>query len=110
MFVLASETVAGLSIQWGNFVWPMIVIWTLGSAIIYRLHRFHISATYVLSFLGFALLRSWITGDPWRSEISPITGPMYQLFIFFIITDPKTTVRSKLGPCAPVSPVPAVQT
>ncbi len=99
MFVLASGTVAGLSIQWGNFVWPMIVIWTLGSAIIWRLRRFHISATYVVSFLAFALLRSWITGDPWRSEISPITGPMYQLFIFFMITDPKTTVRSKTGQC-----------
>src|SRR5271155_5153815 len=99
MFILASGTVAGLSIQWGNFVWPMIVIWTLGSAIIWRLRRFHISATYVLSFLAFALLRSWITGDPWRSEISPITGPMYQLFIFFMITDPKTTVRSKAGQC-----------
>src|SRR5246127_492988 len=61
MFILASGTVAGLSIQWGNFVWPMIVIWTLGSVIIYRLHRFHISATYVLSFLAFAFLRSWIT-------------------------------------------------
>jgi enediyne biosynthesis protein E5 len=58
MFILASGTVAGLSIQWGNFVWPMIVIWTLGSAIIWRLRRFHISATYVLSFLAFALLRS----------------------------------------------------
>jgi hypothetical protein len=29
------------------------------------------------------------------SEIAPITGPMYQLFIFFMITDPKTTVRPK---------------
>jgi Na+-translocating ferredoxin:NAD+ oxidoreductase RnfD subunit len=109
MFVLASGTVAGLSIQWGNFVWPMIVIWTLGSAIIYRLHRFHISATYVLSFLGFAFLRSWITGDPWRSEISPITGPMYQLFIFFMITDPKTTVRSKVGQCVTVFAVAALE-
>jgi hypothetical protein len=50
MFILASGTVAGLSIQWGNFVWPMLVIWTLGSAIIWRLRRFHMSATYVLSF------------------------------------------------------------
>jgi Na+-translocating ferredoxin:NAD+ oxidoreductase RnfD subunit len=24
---------------------------------------------------------------------------MYQLFIFFMITDPRTTVRSKLGQC-----------
>jgi enediyne biosynthesis protein E5 len=102
LFVLASGTVAGLSIQWGNFVWPMLVIWLLGSAIIYRLQRFHISATYVVSFLAFAFLRSWITGNPWQAEISPITGPMYQLFIFFMVTDPKTTVRTKTGQCVVV--------
>jgi enediyne biosynthesis protein E5 len=109
MFLLASDTVAGLSIQWGNFLWPMLVIWTLGSFIIWRLRRFHISATYVVSFLAFALLRSWITGDPWRSEMSPITGPMYQLFIFFMITDPKTTVSSKTGQCIVVFAVAAVE-
>ena len=109
MFLLASDTVAGLSIQWGNFLWPMLVIWTLGSFIIWRLRRFHISATYVVSFLAFALLRSYITGDPWRSEVSPITGPMYQLFIFFMITDPKTTVSSKTGQCFVVVAVAAVE-
>ena len=109
MFVLASGTVAGLSIQWGNFVWPMMVIWVLGSAIIWRLKRFHISATYVLSFLGFALIRSWITGNPWQAEVSPITGPMYQLFIFFMVTDPKTTVRSRTGQCVVVFLVAAVE-
>jgi hypothetical protein len=109
MFVLAAGTVAGLSIQWGNFVWAMIAIWVLGSAIIWRLRRFHISATYVVSFLGFALLRSWITGNPWQAEVSPITGPMYQLFIFFMITDPKTTVRSKTGQCVVVFLVAAVE-
>ncbi len=109
MFVLASGTVAGLSIQWGNFVLPMMVIWVLGSAIIWRLRRFHISATYVLSFLGFALLRSWITGNPWQAEVSPLTGPMYQLFIFFMITDPKTTVRSRTGQCVVVFLVAAVE-
>jgi enediyne biosynthesis protein E5 len=109
LFVLASGTVAGLSIQWGNFVWPMLVIWVLGSAIIYRLQRFHISATYVVSFLAFAFLRSWITGNPWQAEISPITGPMYQLFIFFMVTDPKTTVRSKTGQCVVVFLVATVE-
>lgn len=97
MLFLATEAVASLSIQWGNNIWSMLVIWLLGSTIIWRLRRFHICATYVLSFLAFALLRSWISGDPWQSEISPITGPEYQLFIFFMITDPKTTVRSRLG-------------
>lgn len=98
-FFLAADTMAGLSIQWGNYKAPLIVIWVLGSIIIYRARRFHISATYVVSFFVFAFLRSWITGDPWASEIAPITGPMYQLFVFFMITDPKTTVKSKLGQC-----------
>jgi Na+-translocating ferredoxin:NAD+ oxidoreductase RnfD subunit len=99
LLFLAPETVASLSIQWGNYLWPMLVIWFLGSVIIWRLRRFHITAIYVVSFLAFAFLRSWMTGSPWQSEIAPITGPMYQLFIFFMITDPKTTVRSKRGQC-----------
>jgi len=99
LLFLAPETVAALTIQWGNFIWPLLVIWILGSVIIWRAKRIHISITYVLAFLAFAFLRSWITGDPWRSEISPITGPMYQLFVFFMITDPKTTVRSKKWQC-----------
>jgi Na+-translocating ferredoxin:NAD+ oxidoreductase RnfD subunit len=97
MLFLAADTVASLSIQWGNYLWPMLVIWALGSIIIARLHRFHITGIYVASFLAFAFLRSWMTGSPWQSEVAPITGPMYQLFIFFMITDPKTTVRSKRG-------------
>lgn len=96
---LAPETVSSLSVQWGNFIWPMLVIWILGSIIIWRARRFHICATYVISFFAFAFLRTWITGDPWQAEIAPITGPMYQLFVFFMITDPRTTVRSKTGQC-----------
>lgn len=99
LLFLAPETVAALTIQWGNFIWPMLVIWVLGSIIIWRAKRFHISATYVLSFFAFAFLRSWITGDSWQSEVAPITGPMYQLFVFFMVTDPKTTVRSKFWQC-----------
>jgi len=99
LLFLAPQAVASLSIQWGNNVWPMLVIWVLGSIIIYRVHRFNITGTYVLSFLAFAFLRSAITGHPWQAEVAPITGPMYQLFIFFMITDPKTTVRSRTGQC-----------
>lgn len=99
LLFLAPETMAVLSIQWGNNYWSLLVIWVLGSIIIWRARRFHISATYVVSFVLFAFLRSWITGDPWQAEMAPITGPMYQLFVFFMITDPKTTVRSKTGQC-----------
>ena len=99
MLFLAAESVATLSIQWGNNVWPMVVIWMLGSAILWRARRLQISATYVASFFVLAFVRAWITHDPWQSEIAPITGPEYQLFIFFMITDPRTTLRSKTGQC-----------
>jgi hypothetical protein len=97
MLFLAPQTVASLSIQFGNSIWPMIVIWTLGAIIISRLKRLHICATYVVSFLLLAGTRSLITGHPFAAEVAPITGPMYQLFIFFMITDPKTTVQSRKG-------------
>jgi hypothetical protein len=97
MLVLAADAVAGLSVQWGNTLLPMIVVWCFGSVIIHSLGRFHITATYVASFVAFASVRSIVTGHPFLSEVAPITGPMYQLFIFFMITDPKTTVRPVWG-------------
>ncbi len=106
---LAVDTVATLSVQWGNNLWAMLVIWSLGSIIIARLHRFHICAAYVTSFVAFAAVRSWMVGDPFVSELSPITGPEYQLFIFFMITDPKTTVRTRWGQCAVAFCVAAVE-
>src|SRR5690242_17935749 len=96
---LLPASVAMLSIQWGNNLWSLVVIWILGSVILWRLRRLHISATYVVAFLLLAVLRAHIIHEPVLSEISPITGPEYQLFIFFMITDPKTTVRSKTGQC-----------
>jgi enediyne biosynthesis protein E5 len=97
MLFLAPYTVASLSIQWGNNVWPMVVVWALGTLIISRVNRFNITGTYVASFIFFAWVRHLVTGDPFLSEVAPITGPMYQLFVFFMITDPKTTLRSKWG-------------
>jgi len=97
MLFFAPFSVAGLSIQWGNNIWPMLVIWMLGLVIVTRAKRYHITITYVISFMFFALIRSLITGDAFLTEVAPLTGPMYQLFIFFMITDPATTVRSRKG-------------
>jgi Na+-transporting NADH:ubiquinone oxidoreductase subunit NqrB len=92
MLLLAPDTVASLSVQWGNNLLPMVVVWVFGAVILRMLGRLHITLTYVASFLLFAILRAAVTGHPFLSEVAPITGPMYQLFIFFMITDPKTTV------------------
>src|SRR5258708_37200324 len=57
LLFLAPETMAILSIQWGNNYWSLLVIWTLGSIIIWRPTRFPISATFVVSFLFLSFLR-----------------------------------------------------
>ncbi len=91
------EAFTTLSVQWGNTFWPMMIVWILGALITWRVKRLHITGVYVGSFILFALIRSGITGHSFLAEVAPITGPMYQLFIFFMITDPKTTVRSRWG-------------
>ena len=95
MLLLAPDVVAGLSVQWGNNLLPMVFVWMFGTVILYTVGRLNITVTYVAAFMVLAVVRAWYTGHPVLSEISPITGPMYQLFIFFMITDPKTTVGPK---------------
>ncbi len=95
MLFMAPLSVAGLGIQWGNNLAAMSVIWLLGLLIVYRAKRFHVSAAYVISFTIFAYGRSLITADPFLAELAPLTGPMYQLFIFFMVTDPGVSVAGK---------------
>jgi Na+-transporting NADH:ubiquinone oxidoreductase subunit NqrB len=95
MLVLAADTVASLSVQWGNNLLPMVIVWIFGAIILRMVGRLHITLTYVASFVAFAVVRALVTGNPFLGEVAPITGPMYQLFIFFMITDPKTTVGPK---------------
>jgi Na+-translocating ferredoxin:NAD+ oxidoreductase RnfD subunit len=97
LFFFAPSSVAGLSIQWGNNIIPMLVIWMLGIVIVLKAKRLHITLTYVASFLFFSWIRSLILGVPFLTEAAPLTGPMYQLFVFFMITDPATNVKGRKG-------------
>jgi hypothetical protein len=92
--------VAPLNTQWGNNMWPMLVIWVVGLYTIWKVKRFHITATYIVAFVALAAVRGVVTGDGFWTEVAPLTGPMYQLFALFMITDPVTTVSSKKGEMA----------
>ena len=67
----APGIVAALSEQWGNDLWAMAVIWLLGSVILWRAKRFHVSFTYAASFVVLAYLRSLMTETPFLSEVAP---------------------------------------
>jgi Na+-translocating ferredoxin:NAD+ oxidoreductase RnfD subunit len=100
LLFLAPFAVAPLSVQWGNDLWPMLVIWVLGLFTIWQAKRAHITIAYVASVFVFAFVRSLVSGTAYAAEVAPITGPMYQLFALFMITDPKTTVSSPWGAVA----------
>jgi len=97
LLLATPSRISVLSHQWGNDLPTNLVIWCFGLAITARVRVLHITLTYVASFLVLNGLRSRMLGQPLLPEIAPITGPMYQLFIFFMITDPRTVVRGRRG-------------
>lgn len=95
LLLAAPNRISVLSHQWGNDLVTNLVIWGFGLAITSRVRVLHLTLAYVASFLLLNGLRSVLLGQALSPEIAPITGPMYQLFIFFMITDPRTVVRAR---------------
>jgi Na+-translocating ferredoxin:NAD+ oxidoreductase RnfD subunit len=95
LLLAAPNRISVLSHQWGNDVVTNLVIWIFGLVIAARVRVLHITLTYVASFLVLNSLRAALLHQPILPEIAPITGPMYQLFVFFMITDPRTIVRER---------------
>jgi Na+-translocating ferredoxin:NAD+ oxidoreductase RnfD subunit len=95
LLLAAPSKVAVLSHQFGNDLVTNLVIWTFGLIIAKRVGVLHITLTYVASFLVLNGLRALAFGQPLYPELAPVTGPMYQLFVFFMITDPRTVVKGR---------------
>src|SRR5262245_24653787 len=95
LLLVASNRVSVLSHQWGNDLATNALIWVFGLVIASRVRVIHITLAYVASFLLLGALRAAVLGQPVLAEIAPITGPMYQLFVFFMITDPRTVVSRR---------------
>jgi enediyne biosynthesis protein E5 len=92
---LSANRVSVLSHQFGNDLTTNLVIWIFGLIIVARVGVLHITLAYVVSFLVLNTIRATALGMPVLPEIAPITGPMYQLIVFFMITDPRTIVRGR---------------
>jgi len=95
LLLLAPTRISVLSHQWGNELGSNLVIWAFGLFIAARVGALHITLTYAASFLLLGVARAMLLGLPIGPEIAPLTGPEYQLFVFFMITDPRTIVRGR---------------
>lgn len=97
VLLLAPAKVAILSHEFGNDLAVNGVIWIVGLLVTLRARILHVTVTYALSFVALAALRSGLMDTPFGSEVGPLTGPMYQLLVFFMLTDPATAVSTRGG-------------
>jgi enediyne biosynthesis protein E5 len=96
LLLLAPQSMSLLSHQWGGDVVTWFVL-GIGLMVVQRAKLMHISGTYALAFCALAFVRSLLTGRGFLTEVGPITGPMYMLLMFFMLTDPRTVVSTRRG-------------
>lgn len=98
LLLLAGPKAAILSHEWPNHLGTNMTIWAIGLLVVHRARLLHVTFAYVAAFFALAWVRTLVVPDArFLTEIGPITGPMYQLFVFFMITDPPTCVRARNG-------------
>jgi hypothetical protein len=110
LLFLGGERLSSLSVQTGNDIWPVLLIWLLGGLILYKLRRLHIPLAFLAAFIPLTYLRHLISGIPFWAELAPMTWPMFQLYIFFMITDPRTTTKARWSQIAVAVLVAVVET
>jgi enediyne biosynthesis protein E5 len=110
MLLLASQHTASLSVQYGNVIWANVLIWTLGGLILWKIGKLHIPVTFAAVYLLLSPLRAGLAHNAWLTEVAPLTGPMYQLYMCFMITDPKTTTHKVWTQCLTAALVAVAET
>ncbi|MFD2673356.1 hypothetical protein [Marinicrinis sediminis] len=80
--------------QWTNDIQVMILMLVLGAIAAWSANRLDTVAAFVASFSVFAWMRHIWADEPIYYSMGPMMGASFQLFVFFMLTDPKTTPSS----------------
>jgi enediyne biosynthesis protein E5 len=95
LLLLAPDKISILSHQWGNDWGILLAIWSVGLLVVTRARVWHLTVGYLLLFAALAWVRTLFNQHSFAAEVGPITGPMYTLFVFFMVTDPRTIVSGR---------------
>jgi len=95
LLLLAPSKISILSHQWGNDWGILLAIWSVGLLVVIRARVWHLTVGYLVLFAALAWVRTLFNQHPLLAELGPITGPMYTLFVFFMVTDPRTIVSGR---------------
>jgi len=93
LFFSSEATV--VAARWGGSTIGFIAVGCLGVLVAIKSNRIVLSATYVASFLaGAAAMQAFGLGS-FALALAVASGAAFQLFTFFMITDPMTTPRDR---------------
>jgi len=82
---------------WGGYAPLAALMFALGASVAYRAGRLPLALAYWLTFAAGVLVRSAVLGQPPMMVGGPMTGPAFQLFLFYMLTDPMTTPQDLRG-------------
>ncbi|GCE15776.1 RnfABCDGE type electron transport complex subunit D [Tengunoibacter tsumagoiensis] len=91
LLLLFPQTVTTLAAQWSGSLLIVMVILVIGGFTSFRVSRWDLVISFVLSFCLMAVLENLIRHSGYVFAFGPLLGAAFQLFILSMITDPKTT-------------------
>jgi Na+-translocating ferredoxin:NAD+ oxidoreductase RnfD subunit len=77
--------------DWGGSAAGLAVVAAAGVVVVALAGRLALVAAYLASFLAGALLRHAALGLPLAEALAPTASPIFPIFAFFMLTDPRTT-------------------
>jgi enediyne biosynthesis protein E5 len=83
--------------QWGQDLYLFILIIGTGVMVSGKATRTDISLAFLVSYAGICLIRAAYLGDPIAIPLHQLGNGALLIFAFFMISDPRTTPRSRAG-------------
>jgi len=83
--------------QWGGGTTALWIALSMGGLILYRVRRMPLLGSFIGLFVISAITRAALGREPLTLALGVMTGAPFQLFTFFMLTDPRTTPNTKRG-------------
>lgn len=83
--------------QWGHELYLLILVVGAGSLVSQQASRLDISVGFLFSFGLLCFLRAAYLGDPANIVLHQLSNGALLIFAFFMISDPRTSPRSRQG-------------
>lgn len=83
--------------RWGGHAWLALLVIALGIFVAFAAKKVTIVLSFLVSFILFAIARSHFLDVSLTWVFMPLTGPSFFLFVFYMLTDPRTVPRTTNG-------------